>query len=84
MGGTYTDLATGVISSSYVVYGLTSGIVYEFRVYARNQFGYSLPSSELQLLAGYKPEQPSAPETVNSGAFIDVMWTEPFSNGSPI
>lgn len=61
LGGTYSDLVVTVDANtlSYEATALTSGTTYEFRVYARNQFGDSLPSSELQLLAAYIPDVPT-------------------------
>ena len=59
-GGTYSDLVTVDANTlSYVATSLTSGTTYEFRMFARNQFGDSLPSSELQLLAAYIPDVPT-------------------------
>lgn len=57
-GGTYSDLAT-LNALTYLATGLTSGITYDFRVEARNQFGYSQPSTELTLLAAYIPVVPT-------------------------
>jgi hypothetical protein len=38
----------------------------------------------MTILYAIEPDQPSAPETVNSGTDIIVTWSTPSDNGSPI
>jgi cellulose 1,4-beta-cellobiosidase len=40
-GDTYTEVVTGLQATSYVVTGLTQGQTYQFKVQARNVYGYS-------------------------------------------
>jgi hypothetical protein len=63
---------------------LTSGTTYEFKVEARNEFGYSEYSSTLSLLAAYIPEVPTNVATNMDGSQVRVSWTLPSDNGSPI
>ena len=67
MGGSFSVLATGVVSSQYTSTGLTSGETYQFKIEARNSYGYSEFSDILTLLCAFKPEAPEAPTTSVSG-----------------
>lgn len=50
--GTYITLATGITELKYTTLSsLTSGRTYKFKIEARNSVGYSLPSSEISILA---------------------------------
>ena len=40
-GGSYTVLASGLTSLSYVASGLTAGVIYSFKVQSRNAYKYS-------------------------------------------
>jgi len=43
--------------------GLTQGLVYQFKVEARNAYGYSVYSDTVIILTAQAPDQPSAPIT---------------------
>jgi hypothetical protein len=64
--------------------GLTAGVAYEFRVEARNAYGYSPNSLILTLLCAYIPEPPSVVTTTNNDDTVTVAWNDPITNGSPI
>ena len=52
----WIQLATGITQTSYqTVVGLSSGSVYEFRVYSRNFVGLSLPT-QVSVLAAQIPD----------------------------
>jgi hypothetical protein len=61
-GGSFSVLAS-TANTNYLVTSLTSGTTYEFKVEARNEFGYSSFSSTLSLLAAYIPEIPGMVNT---------------------
>lgn len=46
-GGVYQTLETGITDTFYIAQSLTAGLVYGFKVQARNTFGYSLLSEEV-------------------------------------
>jgi hypothetical protein len=82
-GGSFSVLAT-TADAFYEVTGLTSGSTYDFKIVARNEYGYSLFSSTLSLLAAYIPEVPTSVTTEIDGSQVKVLWTLPSDNGSPI
>ena len=59
----YVVFESGIVDTAFTVTGLTSGLTYKFKVEARNTFGLSLYSFELQLVCGFIPEVPAAPTT---------------------
>ena len=83
-GSTYVVLASNILENTYLVEGLTSGLTYKFKVKARNVFGLSAFSSELSLLAAYKPDSPNPPVTSVIDNTVVIDWTAPSNNGSPI
>jgi hypothetical protein len=66
------------------VTSLTSGVTYEFKIEARNEYGYSAYSNTLSLLAAHIPEIPTGVTTQIDGSRVKVSWTLPSDNGSPI
>jgi hypothetical protein len=82
-GGTFSVLAS-TANTHYDVTSLTSGTTYEFKVEARNEYGYSVFSTSLSLLAAYIPEVPTSVTTEIDGSQVKVLWTLPSDNGSPI
>jgi hypothetical protein len=77
-------LASNVVSTSYTATGLTFGQTYNFKVEARNGFGYSIPSSPKAILCASAPEKPATPSTSVSGSTITFTWAAPVANGTPI
>jgi hypothetical protein len=82
-GSTFTEAGT-TASKAFSITPLTLGTTYEIQVSAENSVGYSDPSALFTILHAIRPDQPSAPATVNSGTDIVVTWTAPTANGSPI
>jgi hypothetical protein len=80
--------AFSVISSTtsliFVATGLTSGTTYEFKIEAKNEYGYSEYSETMSLLAAATPEVPISVTTEMAGNQVKVAWQLPSDNGSPI
>lgn len=77
-------LASGITETSYLVSDLTFGVTYEFKVEARNSYGYGLYSETLALLCAFKPDPPLTVLTVNTNDVVTVAWADPVNNGSPV
>ena len=82
--GSYSILASGVVASSYLAIDLTSGLVYNFKIESRNEYGYSTYSSSISLLCAYVPDPPVTVTTANSANQVTITWSSPVTNGSPI
>ena len=91
-GGSWNGwTATGTTLKEYDMYysvsGLTNGTTYQFKVRAKNAVGTG-PSTET-LSATPQPRKPDAPTGLSATAgtttgSIDLSWTAPNDNGSPI
>lgn len=57
-------LLTETTNTAFLATELTNGQTYDFRVMAKNVYGYSDPSATLTLLAAYIPSVPTNVETV--------------------
>ena len=58
---------------------------YKFKVAARNAFGFSLFSNEVEILQAERPSQVPLPVTSTLGnTHVLVKWTAPSAQGSPI
>lgn len=77
-------LANYLEQTEYTISDLTAGLNYQFKVEARNSYGFSAYSDTLQLLCAFKPEAPLTVTTTNLNDKVVVDWAEPVSNGSPI
>ena len=64
--------------------GLTYGTTYEFKVEARNEFGFSEYSSTLSLLCAIMPAVPTSIVTTYDGSLVKVAWSLSTDYGSPI
>jgi hypothetical protein len=51
---------------------------------ARNQFGLSDYTEQVQVTCGEEPQTPEAPITTRVGNNVIVSWVAPFDNGATI
>jgi len=65
-GGAFSVLASDLVSAEYLATSLTFGTTYEFKVEARNSYGYSAYSSTTSLLCAYIPDPPATVTTTNT------------------
>jgi hypothetical protein len=70
-----------VAATSFVVTGLTSGVIYQFKVKSRNSHSLSADSSSITLLSVYSPDPPESVTTENVNADVRITWSEPNDNG---
>lgn len=77
-------IASGFEQTTFLIDTLTPGIVYSFKVQARNAFGLSADSEEFSILCATVPNLPDAPVTTGVDSDVIIQWTEPVTNGSPI
>ena len=71
---------------SYTVWNnIDSGLTYDFRLRARNKWGYGSWSDTVSLEASTNPlTQITSATTTNSGANILIQWPSPDTKGSAI
>ncbi|MCL2090640.1 MAG: fibronectin type III domain-containing protein [Micrococcales bacterium] len=72
-------------STTCTVDGLTNGTSYTFTVAAQNAVGWSPESpSSASAAPDAVPDTPAAPTVVGGDKSVDVSWSAPANNGSPI
>ena len=71
-------------STVCVVSGLTVGRSYTYTVTAVNAIGESAHSASSSVSISGAPSQPAKPSVAAGNTTIDVSWTAPADNGSPI
>jgi hypothetical protein len=54
-GSTFNVLTSGVNSLSYTITSLTQGLTYQFKIEARNAYGYSVYSNTVSILTAQVP-----------------------------
>ena len=69
---------------TYTATSLTSNKNYNFKVEARNAYGYSAVSSVVNILSASIPSVITQPTTSVSGNNVVITWTGPYNGGSPI
>lgn len=81
----WQPLAVNYLTTSYTTTtGLLPGKTYNFKVYARNSVGLSLPAT-VSILAAQIPDVPGVPTTVVSGSNVIISWAAPiFDGASPL
>lgn len=82
-GETFFEIAT-VTEVYYQISGLQAGVIYEFKIEARNQYDYSEYSGTLGLLAAFIPDVPTDVVTVIESGQMKVTWQLANDNGSPV
>lgn len=87
-GITFTDLtglSTESTATTYIVTsGITGGTDYQFKVRAKNLYGWGDYSPIVTIKAAQEPAQVTSITTTVSGLDIIVDWTEPSTNFDPI
>lgn len=83
-GVTFTEVAAGLTALEYTVTSTTQGLTYQFKVEARNQYGYSFFSNTVSILSSQNPQRPLAPVTSWSPDDVTITWQKPDNGGSPI
>ena len=63
--------------------GLQAGNTYNFRVYARNTVGFSIPA-QVSILCAQIANVPATPTTTVSGSNVVVSWVAPYNGATPI
>ena len=63
---------------------MTEGSTYQFKVEARNVYGFSTFSNTVSILAAQIPDEPTSVTTTWIPDNVIVSWTIPDSGGSPI
>lgn len=83
--GDWTVLQAGVTQRSFVRNNLNQGVIYSFKVEARNAIGYSQESEVVQIRCAIEPAQPSAPTTLTVINDVKISWLAPVTdNGASI
>jgi hypothetical protein len=72
------------VQLSFTATNLAPGTTYGFTVEARNSYGYSIHTTEIELLCAFVPFAPLTVTTKNVGDQVEITWLEPVTNGSPI
>jgi hypothetical protein len=62
-GTDFVILESNIVTLEFTASSLVSGTNYLFKVQARNSFGLSVYSDEVELTIGFQPSQPVAPTT---------------------
>ena len=81
--GSYSEVATGVTSTSHTESGLTTGEKHKFKVRARNAVDFSSYSLAYTIYPAIVPSQPSTPSTALNGGetLVIIDWSEPSDTG---
>ena len=77
-------LLTDSLATTYTVEGLTSGSAYQFKVEARNIYGFGSFSPISSIVAADVPHTMSAPVTSEAASTIQVAWSAPPNGGAAI
>jgi len=83
-GAVFAVLASNLVQRTFTATGLVYGSMYRFRVRARNAFGLSSYSQELELLFASYPSKVDAPTTTVITNYAIFNWNAPADNGTPI
>ena len=69
-----------------LVENLSTGIIYRFKVRARNAEGFGEFSTPVEILTAQEPDAPSEPiiEFVKADDSVVIRWSAPYNRGSEI
>jgi hypothetical protein len=77
-GVTFEVLAENILESTYTALSMDTGSTYQFKVQARNIYGFSINSiNAVSILAAQKPDVPTAPITSFATDVVTITWTAP-------
>ena len=82
--GNFSEVESGVTSTSHTQTGLSAGNSYKFRVRARNGVGQSTYSSSFAIIAAQKPDEPTTfirDEVSTTKTQVSFSWSGPVENG---
>lgn len=84
--GTFVLLQNLIVDTSYLATDLTKGNTYQFKIKARNAYGYSFFTNTVSILAAQEPFTPDAPVTTFDTANDNVIvtWVAPDDGGFEI
>lgn len=72
-GESFSVLAS-TVNQYYLAEGLISGTIYDFKIEARNIYGYSEFSNVISLLCAYIPTVPTDVQTFIDGSQARIEW----------
>jgi hypothetical protein len=84
LGGNTTTFSGIGPSTMYGISGLQNDISYSVYVEARNLAGFSAPSTMVYGKPYTYPKTPTVPTVTSGTQSLNVSWTAPYDNGSPI
>ena len=64
--------------------GVQEGLVHQFRLRAKNQYGWGPYSLLAQIIPCREPEEMAAATTIIDNNYVKISWTAPISNGAEI
>ena len=80
---TWVHLASTTSLSTYVT-GLVGGTTYGFELRAYNKYGPGLFTAQVSMMTSQAPDTPAAPTITVVGAHVEIAWTAPVANFSPV
>jgi hypothetical protein len=75
--GNWAEIASGITERVYTASGLSSGLIYKFKVQARNSVGFGPLSEAVSILTAVVPDAPDAPTTSTVANDVLVQWISP-------
>ena len=81
-----TGLTINYLSTSFIVTtGVTPGLTYQFRVRAKNAYGFGVYSTATSIKASDKPDvMTQVTVAIQSGTYVRVSWIKPDENSDTI
>jgi hypothetical protein len=83
-GGSFSYAGENIVGTEFTVTGLSSSVVYQFKVESRNSYDFSSYSETLTLLSVFSPDPPTTVTTENIDDDVKISWSLPATNGLSI